>query len=116
MSIATLIKAHVGPLLTGGCHHTINRSTTINKPYAVFYQIAATPENGISGYLGKTRYRYQLDVFASTMEAAEGLALGSVKTAVENGINGTLIFHADGDYSEEDRTFQYITEFLVWSD
>lgn len=115
MSTSTLIRDTLDPLLTGGAHRGVNRSASTTKPYACFYQISAVPENGITQYLGKTRQRWQVDVFASSMEAAEGLAVGAIKTAMEAALGATLTFHMDGQFSEEG-TFQYITEFTVWTD
>lgn len=116
MSIGTLIKDTLDPLLTGKAHRGVNRSTTINTPYACFYQISGVPVNGITEYLGATRHRWQIDVFGSSPEEAEGVATGVVKTAVEAALNATMTFSMDGQYSEADKSYQYITEYTLWSD
>lgn len=118
-SISTMLKALIDPLVTGGCHNTVNTSDRIAAPYVVFHEISGVPETGISNdYLGATRYRFQVDVFASSPEMAKGLALGSVKDAITGSaaIQGTLIFQMAGQYSEKDKTFQYITEYQIWAE
>ena len=116
MSVETELKEIINPILAGGCHNGVNNSSAIVLPYAVFYEISAIPENGITQYLGITRYRYQVDVFAATPEQAKGLSLGPVKAVIEASaiIEGVLLSHMLGQYSELDKTFQYITEYQVW--
>lgn len=119
MSAETALKSVVGPLVAGGCHNGINTSLSITKPYVVFHEISGVPVNTIHGtYGGKTRSRYQVDVFAETLEEAKGLAIGTIKTAINNSslLEGELIFQMNGEYSGTDKTHQYITEYLIWSE
>lgn len=117
MSIETTLKSVLNPLLTGGCHNVVNTATTVVHPYAVFYEVSGIPENTIHGYGGITQHRYQIDVFAKSPEQAKGLALGTMKSDIETSaiLQGQLIFHMVGEYSEADRTYQYITEYYIWS-
>lgn len=115
MSIETSLKALIGPLVAGGCHNTVNTSTTIVPPYVVFQEISGLPENTLEGYAGITRSRFQIDTFAKSLEQAKGLALGEIKDAIVAGVKGLMIFQMTGQYSELDKTFQYITEYSIWN-
>lgn len=116
MSVDTVLKGLIAPLVAGGCHNEVNASTTITKPYVVFHEISAIPENGLQGYLGLTRFRYQVDVFAASPEHAKGLALGTIKSAiVGSSLEGLLISHMSGEYDEVTKTHQYITEYQIWA-
>ncbi len=116
MSVDKDIKAAITPLVAGGCHNGVNLKTPV-LPYVVFHEISGLPDNGVSeGYEGPTNSRYQVDIFAATPEAAKGIALGVVKEAMEaEPLAATLIFQAKGQYSGQDRSHQYITEFRLWS-
>jgi hypothetical protein len=117
MSIETTLKSLISPLVAGGCHNVANTLPTITIPYVVFYEISAVPENGITEYLGATNHQYQIDIFAKTPEQAKGLALGAIKTAIESStLAGVLVFHSVGEYSEIDKTYQYITQFQIWAE
>lgn len=116
MSTETVLKSLIAPLVAGGCHNGVNAANSITLPYVVFYEIASTPQYGISGYLGATSSKYQVDVFAITPEQAKALALGTIKTAIETGsLAGTLTFHMRGEYSDSDGAHQYITEYQLWT-
>lgn len=118
MSIETNLKTAIGTVLSGGCYNGIEDSATERRiPYAVFYEISGVPSYGISGDLGMTRCRYQVDVYGRTPEQAKGLAVGVVKTAVEaSPLEGVLIFRSAGEYNKLDKSYRYITEFLLWSE
>lgn len=118
MTVSATLKTLITPLVTGGCHNRVNKSTTITTPYVVFYEVSGVPENGISGYLGLTRYRYQVDVIAKSQEQARSLALGTIKTAITTSatLRGELIFQSDGQYSPVDKSHQYITEYTIWAE
>jgi len=116
MSTETTLKTLINPLVAGGCHNAVNASATIVCPYVVFQEITAVPENGLLGYMGLTRSTYQVDVFAKSPEQAKGIALGTIKTAlVTSALEGLLTFHMVGEYSELDKTHQYITEYVIWA-
>jgi hypothetical protein len=116
MSVDTVLKGLIAPLVAGGCHNGVNASATITKPYVVFHEISAIPENGLLGYMGLTRFRYQVDVFAVTIEQAKALALGTIKAAiVGSSLEGLLIAHMAGEYSDLDKTHQYTTEYQIWA-
>jgi hypothetical protein len=116
--VESTLKSLIGGLVMGGCHNTVNRSLTPVYPYAVIHEISGIPVNGVSiGYLGITRFTYQIDVFAKSQEEAKGLAVGSIRTAISASsiLEGELISQMNGEYSELDKTFQYITEYVIWS-
>ena len=117
MSIETELKSLITPLVAGGCFNTANLSSTVVLPYVVFYEISGIPEQTIHGPAGITNHRYQVDVFARSPEQAKALALGTIKTAIEDStvLGGTLIFHMVGEYNPSDRTYQYITEYQIWA-
>lgn len=112
MSVDTDLKAALDSLVAGGCHNSINTDTSITCPYIVFYEIAGTPLYTITEYVDTTS-RYQIDVFARTQEQAKGLALGTIKTAIEAALDARLIFQMNGEYSPNDKTYQYITEYRI---
>lgn len=117
MPVDTDIKTALNSLVAGGCHSVVNASATITKPYIVFHIISAIPANGIVGYLGLTEYTVQIDVFAQTPEHARSLALGTIKNAIVGSaaLQGTLTMHLNGEYSDIDKTHQYITEYQIWA-
>lgn len=114
-AIESAIRSGITPLVAGGCHNKVNRSTTITKPYVVFHEVEGEPINGISGYLGKTMYRFEICVFADSPEQAKSLALGSIKTEITGSslLQGVLTFQSSGDYDEDNRTFEYVTEYEI---
>lgn len=119
MSVETVLKSVVGAVVAGGCFNGVNTSVTITMPYVVFHEVSGVPVNTIHGsYGGITRSRYQVDVFAESPEAAKGVALGVVKTAIVGSaiLQGQLVFQMKGQYSEVSKTHQYITEYLIWSE
>ena len=117
MPVETDIKTAINSLLAGGCHTVVNASSTITLPYAVVSIISAIPANGVSGYLGLTEYTVQIDVIARTLEHAKSLSLGAIKNAIvgSSALQGTLSIHLSGEYSEVDKTHQYITEYQIWA-
>lgn len=117
MSVDTTLKSLITPLVAGGCHRGVNDSQQIVAPYVVFHEIYGEPLNTISDYTGVTKSRYQVDVFAKTPEQAKGLALGVIMEAIQSSpiIQGDLIFRMDGQYSDLDKTYQYITEYTIWA-
>ena len=118
MSVETTLKSLINPLVAGGCYNGVNTSNTITTPYVVFHEISGIPANGLSvEYLGLTRFRYQVDVFAKSPEQAMGLAVGTIRTAITGSatLNGTMVFQMKGQYSEFDKTYQYITEYEIWA-
>lgn len=119
MSVDTTLKSLINalPEITGGCHNGVDNSSTITVPYVVFHEISGVPETGISvPYLGLTRFRYQVDVFAKSPEAAKGIALEVVRPAIVNSeLEGLMVFQTKGQYSELDKTHQYITEYEIWA-
>lgn len=116
MTTEAKIKAAIGAVgeIVGGCHFVANTASQVNTPYVVFHIISAAPDYGISQEFG-TDFTCQVDVFAKSPEAAKGLALGVVKTAMEAaGFDYvTLTMHLTGQYSLADKTYQYITEYAV---
>ena len=120
MSTETTLKSLINPLVTGGCHNQVNASSTITLPYVVFYEIFGTPVTIIHtpGYGGITESRYQIDVFAASPEQAKGLALSTIKDAITNStvLEGLLVNQLSGQYSELDKTYQYIVEFQIWAE
>ena len=118
MSVDTTLKALLNPLVAGGCHNGMNKDYPVVKPYIVFHEIAGTPVNGVSQeYMGATEFRYQVDVFAASPEAARAIATGTVRTAIAGSteLQGTMIDQLQGQYSESDKTHQYITEYYIWA-
>jgi len=117
MTTESTLKTLIAPLVGGGCHNSVNASPSITYPYVVFNEISALPANGLKGYMGLTSYQYQIDVFAKSPEQAKALALGTIKAAIVSSsvLQGTLTFHMGGEYSEIDKTHQYITEYQIWS-
>lgn len=116
MTIESTLKSLINPLVAGGCHNVVNASAAIVYPYAVFQEISAIPENGLAGYVGLTRYSYQIDIIAKSPEQAKGLALGAIRSAViASSLDGLLTFHMVGEYSEVDKSYQYITEYQIWA-
>lgn len=116
MSTETTLKTLINPLVAGGCHNVINVASPIVVPYVVFQEISSIPENGLKGYMGLTQSQYQVDVFAKSPEQAKALALGTIKTAlVTSTLEALLTFHMVGDYSDLDKTHQYITEYTIWA-
>lgn len=117
MSTETVLKSLIEPLVAGGCHSHINKDNPLVVPYVVFYQISGIPVYTIKDYSGITECRYQIDVFARTLEQAKVLALGTIKTAIEGNstVQGTLGFEMAGQYSSLDKTHQYITEYSIWA-
>jgi len=116
MTTEATLKTLINPLVAGGCWNVVNPSATIVYPYVVFQEISALPENGLIGYMGLSRYRYQVDVFAKSPEQARALAMGTIKAAiVASTLEGLLVFHMVGEYSEVDKTYQYITEYQIWA-
>ena len=113
MSIRTDIRDLIDPLLDGGCHSVVNRDATIVQPYAVLHKIAGTPTPGISGEVLAQRDLYQIDVLAASPEQAEGLSLGTIKTALE-GYGATMVSENDGEYNPVDKTFQFSTGYHIW--
>lgn len=100
----------------GGCYNAANTRATIIVPYVVFYEISGIPEYGISGYLGSTRHRFQIDVFARSPEEAKAISMGAIKDAIEaSGLNADMILHMSGAYSPLDKTYQYTTEYYIWA-
>lgn len=112
------IKSLVSGLVAGGCHNGINEDSHIVAPYVVFHEISGVPLNTISAYSGRTKCRFQIDVFARSPEQAKGLALGVIKAAIEGDeiLQGSMIFQMSGQYSALDKTHQYITEYIIWTD
>lgn len=116
MTIESLLKSRIAPLVAGGCHNVANTSATLALPYVVFQEISAIPANGLLGYVGMTKYQFQVDVIAKSPEQAKGLALGTIKSEIiAAGVEGLLTFHMVGEYSEIDKTYQYITEYTIWA-
>jgi hypothetical protein len=116
MPVDTSLKTALNGLVAGGCHNSVNEALTITLPYIVFRQISGNPENGLLGYSGLTKYRYQVDVFARTPEQARALALGSIKAAIVAApLAGMLIFSASGEYDGDDKSHQYHTEYTIWA-
>lgn len=118
MSIESTLKLLVNSLVEGGCHNRVNTSSPIVCPYVVFYEISGVPETGVSvDYLGITKFVFQVDVFARSPEQAKGLAVGSIRSAISGStvLQGRMSFQHAGEYSELDKTFQYITEYEFWT-
>jgi hypothetical protein len=118
MSVETTLKSLINPLVAGGCHNGVNDAQPIVVPYVVFHEIAGTPTNGLSvEYLGLTKFRFQIDIFARTPEQAKGIAIGTIRTAIAGSaiLKGIMIFQMKGQYSELDKTHQYITEYEIWA-
>jgi len=116
MSTETTLKTLLNSLVAGGCHNGMNTNSPVVAPYIVFHEIGGVPANGLKGYMGLTMFRYQVDVFAKSPEQAKGLALGTIKTAIVGStLEGLLTFQAKGEYSELDKTYQYITEYQIWA-
>lgn len=115
-TIESTLKTLISPLVAGGCFNGVNASPSVTLPYAVFHEISATPENGLQGYLGLTKYSYQIDVFAGSPEHAKSITLNAIKPAlVGSSLEATLTFHMKGEYSDADKTHQYISEFEIWA-
>ena len=117
MSVDTYLKQLLGSLVNGGCHIGVNRSVPIVTPYIVFYEISGMPLDTISQYSGMTEYRYQVDVFARSPEESRGIATGAVRSAILSAelLKASLIFQSSGQYSELDKTYQYITEYKFFT-
>ena len=117
MSTETTLKTLINTLVAGKCHNGVNTSKNIVVPYVVFHEISGVPVNTITAYAGLTQCRFQVDVFAKSPEEAKGLALGTIRTAIESSavLQGQLIFKMKGQYSELDKTHQYITEYYIWA-
>lgn len=118
MSVEITLKDLLDPLVDGGCHNGVNNNLDSVSPYVVFHEINGVPVVGISvPYLGITRYRYQVEVFATSMEMAKALAVGVVRDAIQGSVElqGTMMFQAAGQYSEVTKMHQYITEYEIWA-
>ena len=115
MSAETTLKSILGTLVDGGCHNGVNSNNAIALPYIVFHEISGIPLYTITEYAGTTDCRFQIDVFARTPEQAKGLALGTIKTAIDAvaSFNARLIFQMKGQYSNLDKSHQYITEYSI---
>ena len=118
MTTEATLKSLITPLVAGGCHDGINITYPLVVPYVVFHEITGVPENTLSGYAGLTKSRYQVDTFARSPEQAKGLALGTIKSAITGSsvLRGLLVFQMKGQYSELDKTHQYITEYEIWAE
>lgn len=116
--IETTLKTLINQFIAGGCHNTINTTSPLVLPYVVFYEISGFPTNGITDYLGLTRFTFQVDVFAKSPEQAKVLATTTIKEAISDSteLQGTLTFQMNGQYSELDKTYQYITEYEIWAE
>lgn len=116
MSIDAALKALIDPLVTGGCHNTINVSTTVSYPYAVFYELGCEPLHTVHGATEAMDSEYQIDVFARSPEQAKGLSLGDIKTAIETSttVSGVLILSMSGEYDPVARCYRYISRYQVW--
>lgn len=118
MSIESTLKSLINPLAAGGCHNRVNSTSPIVCPYVVFYEISGVPETGVSlDYLGITKFLFQVDIFAKTPEQAKGLAVGAIRSAISGStvLQGRMSFQHAGEYSELDKTYQYITEYEFWA-
>ena len=118
MSAETTLKSLINAIAIGGCYNGINNSGDVVVPYVVFHEISGMPLNTITTYSGRTECRFQVDVFAKSPEHAKGLALGDIKDAITSSpiLQGELVLQMKGQYSESDKAFQYITEYVIWTD
>lgn len=118
MSTESTLKALIDPLVAGGCHNGVNTDSTITTPYVVFHEISGVPLNTVSEYSGSTQCQYQIDVFARSPEQAKGLALSTIQDAISDSLilQGELTFRMNGQYSDLDKTYQYITEYTIWTE
>jgi len=115
MSTATTLKSILSPLVAGGCFNSFNPSETVVLPYIVFYEIVGMPINLLHGGVAATKKNYQVEVFARSPEHAEGIAKGVMFDAIIGSVlEGTPISEMNGQYSEKDKSHQYITEWQVW--
>jgi hypothetical protein len=113
MTIEESIQAVLGPLVSGRCYPLVAPDSHI-KPYITYQVISAVNENSLSGDMGITNRRVQVDIYDVTYSSVKTL-LGTVQAAMEGASFTCLQLSFRDLYDEEVKTFRESVDFSVWS-
>ena len=111
--IAEDLVATIGPLISGGFFASVAPNGTVT-PYGVYTLVAGVPQSYVSGYVGITNARYQIDLFDRDKATVDALA-ETVKSAMQTATLFKSVCQLQQDIFEDPAPFYRVSlDFSLW--